>query len=100
MGGVHQFFFNSSGSYYELIENTLISLNEPNLLDLLHKAKQIAFPEMAVPVATNARRERMFAADPDGKLMDQLDALDQQFYRSRDTLSPKLDAFARENGLV
>jgi hypothetical protein len=42
-GGFHQVFFNSSGSYYDLIENGLVRFNEPRTLELLHQAKHIVF---------------------------------------------------------
>jgi hypothetical protein len=99
-GGFHQFFFNSSGSYYELIENNLVTFNEPDLLELLHQAKRLIFSDFIVPVDTKARRERMQVAEAGGDLMDKLNGLDQQFYRQRDTLSPKLETFARERRLV
>jgi|SRR5579862_3769950 len=94
-GGFHQFFFNSSGSYYELIENGLISFDEPQTLELLHRAKQTVFPEIPVPVEIEERRESMKDCEP-----SKLDELDQQFYRLPDSLSPKLQTFAREKGLV
>jgi hypothetical protein len=97
-GGFHQFFFNSSGSYYDLIENGLVTFNEPHALDLLHQAKQIIFPAIGVPTGMEARRRLMLAPTPD--LMNKLNTLDQQFYRSPDSLSAKLQAFARERGLV
>jgi hypothetical protein len=97
-GGFHQFFFNSSGAYYDLIENALVSFDEPRTLELLHQAKHIIFPEIAVPVDKKTRRDLLPASTPD--LMSKLDELDQWFYRGPDTLSPKLQAFARAKGLV
>jgi Domain of unknown function (DUF4375) len=97
-GGFHQFFFNSSGSYYDLIENGLASFDEQPTLELLRRAKQIVFQEMAIPSDTKARRHLMTAPSPD--LMNNLDELDQQFYRTPNHLSAKLEAFARERGLV
>jgi hypothetical protein len=97
-GGFHQFFFNSSGSYYELIENGLVTFDEPQTLGLLHQAKRIVFPEIAVPVSVETRRNLLPAPAPD--LMNSLDVLDQRFYRNPDTLTPKLEAFARQRGLI
>ena len=97
-GGFHQFFFNTSGSYHGLIENGLIDFNEPQTLELLRQAKQIVFPNIPVPVDAETRRGLMPAPTPD--VMSKLDALDQLFYGSPDTLTPKLEAFAREQGLV
>lgn len=94
-GGFHQFFFNSSGSYYDLIENGLATLDEPQMRELLHRAKEIVFAEMPVPVDMEVRRERMRECAP-----SVLDELDQRFYSMPDTLTPKLKAFARESGLV
>jgi len=97
-GGFQQVFFNSSGSYYDLIENGLVRFNEPRTLELLHQAKHIVFPEIAVPVDTRTRRDLMPA--PAADLMNQLNELDQRFYRCPDSLSAKLKAFARQQGLV
>ena len=96
-GGFHQFFFNSSGSYYDLIENGLVNFDGRQTLELLRQAKQIVFPEIAIPPDTKTRRHLM---PPTPDLMNTLDELDQQFYRSPDLLSAKLEAFAREQGLV
>lgn len=94
-GGFHQFFFNSSGSYYELIEEGLVTFDEPQALELLHQAKQIVFPEMPVHVDMEKRRELMRGCQP-----RKLDELDRRFYSNPDTLTPKLQAFARGQGLV
>jgi len=94
-GGFHQFFFNSSGSYYDLIENGLATFDEPQTRELLHRAKEIVFAEMPVPVDMEVRRERMRECAP-----SDLDELDQRFHSMPDTLTPKLKSFARERGLV
>ena len=94
-GGFHQFFFNSSGSYYDLIENGLGTFDDPQTRELLHRAKEVIFAEMPVPVDMEVRRERMRECAPSN-----LDELDQRFYSMPDTLTPKLKAFARERGLV
>jgi endogenous inhibitor of DNA gyrase (YacG/DUF329 family) len=94
-GGFHQFFFNSSGSYCELIENGLVTFDEPQILELLHQAVQIVFPETPVPVDMEIRRERMRGCAP-----SELDTLDRRYYANPDTLTSKLQAFAREQGLV
>jgi endogenous inhibitor of DNA gyrase (YacG/DUF329 family) len=97
-GGFHQFFFNSSGSYYGVIENGLVTFNEPQTLELLHQAKRIVFSDMAVPADTGTRRNHMPPSEPE--VMNKLNELDQRFYRTPDTLSAKLEAFAREKNLV
>jgi Domain of unknown function (DUF4375) len=45
-GGFHQFFFNSSGAYFDLIREGLATLDELQTLELLQRAKGIVFPEM------------------------------------------------------
>ena len=97
-GGFHQFFFNNSGSYYELIENGLVTFDESQTLELLHQSKEIVFPEILVPTDTGERRSTM--PEPTSELISKLDEFDQRFYRMPDTLTPKLEAFARERSLV
>jgi len=102
-GGFHQFFFNSSGSYYDLIETALVSLNEPQYLDLLHRAKEIVLPGMAVPSEWKRRRELLPIEQPGNPQPDwrrEIGELDRIFYSMPDTLTPKLQAFATEKGLV
>lgn len=102
-GGFHQFFFNSSGSYYDLIENGLAMLDESVNLRLLQQAKEIVFPGAMVPSDTHTRREVMPLVDRDDARplwVERLDELDQRFYANPDSLTPKLEAFARKHGLV
>lgn len=94
-GGFHQFFFNSSGSYYELIESGLVTFDEPKIQELLQQAKRIVFADVAVPAELRTRRERMRDC-----ATSQLDELDRRFYSLPDTLTPKLKAFAHEKGLL
>jgi len=63
-GGFHQFFFNSSGSYYELIESGLVTFDEPQALELLHQAKQVVFPETLVPADTELDVSRCAIVPP------------------------------------
>ena len=94
--GFHEVFFNFS--FYDLIENGPVRFNEPRTLELLHQAKHIVFPEIAVQKDTRTRRDLMPA--PAADLMNKLNELDQRFYRCPDSLSAKLKMFAREPGLV
>jgi hypothetical protein len=99
--GFYDFFFNSSGSYYELIENALISLDEPQYLDLLYRAKEIVLPGIAVPSDWRRRREILpIPGSPRPDWAKKMDELDRTFYSMPDTLTPKLQAFARQQGLV
>ena len=82
----------------ELVENALVTFEEPQMLELLQQARQIVFPEIAVPMDTDTRRNLL--PEPAPNLMNKLNELDQRFYRSADTLTPKLEIFARQRGLV
>src|SRR6266568_9187678 len=55
-GGFHQYFINSSGSYYDYAEKGLIALGATQTLELLRQAKDILFPMISVPVDTEVRR--------------------------------------------
>jgi len=102
-GGFDQYFFNSSGSYYRYAEKGLTLLGDTLVLELLHQAKEIVFPGVPVPVDTGARRRLLPVADPDApdpEWVRKLDELDQRFYANPDDLSPRLEAFALEQGLV
>jgi hypothetical protein len=102
-GGFHQYFFNSSGSYYAYAEKGLVALGATQILELLRKAKAILFPDVPVPVETKRRREILpviasSAARPDWNR--QLGELDKHFYADNNGLTPRLEAFARSEGLV
>lgn len=102
-GGFHQFFFNSSGAYYDLIESALVTLDELTVLELLRQAKQIVFPGVDVPVDSKTRRSSLCLPEPDSpqpEWANKLDELDRRFYSTPNTLTGKLQEFARERGLV
>src|SRR5437870_10167234 len=60
----HQYFFNSSGSYYNHAENGLIAVDAMHTLELLREAKDILFPTMSAPVDTEMRRQLIPVAEP------------------------------------
>lgn len=102
-GGFHHFFFNSSGAYYNLIESALVTFDEPTILALLRQAKQIVFTDVDVPVDLKTRRGPLGLPEPDStqpEWANKLDELDRRFYSTPDTLTGKLQGFARERGLV
>jgi Domain of unknown function (DUF4375) len=102
-GGFHQYFFNSSGSYYEYGEKGLVTLGALQTLDLLRQAKEIVFPGVSVPADTEIRRNLLPVVEPDSPSPEwarKLDELDQRFYANADNLTPRLEAFARQQGLV
>ena len=102
-GGFHQYFFNSSGSYYEYAEKGLVAVGALHTLDLLRQAKEVVFPGVPVPVDTEVRRNLLPVFEPDSPNPEWsrvLNGLDQRFYANTDNLTPRLEAFARQQGLV
>jgi len=102
-GGFDQYFFNSSGSYYNYAEEGLVAIGATHTLELLRQAKEIVFPAISVPQDTQTRRELLPAIEPDTPSPEwsrKLDELDQRFYANSDNLTPRLEAFAREQGLI
>jgi hypothetical protein len=78
-GGFHQVFFNSSGSYYDLIENGLVRFNEPRTLELPHQAKH--------PRISGNRGSAGYQHAP-GPYACARSRLDEQIERARSTLLP------------
>jgi len=102
-GGFHQYFFNSSGSYYAHAEKGLTTLAAKQTLELLRQAKEILFPAMSVPVDTETRRQVILVADPGAptpQWLDKVNELDKRFYADSENLTSRLKTFAREQGLV
>lgn len=98
-GGFHQYFSNSSGKYYRFAEGGLVSLGAQKTLELLHQAKKLIFAEKSVPTDNEQRRQFLYRF-PEGELETALNVFDQRFYNSPDEVSPLLEAFAREQGLI
>jgi len=102
-GGFDQYFFNSSGSYYNYAEKGLVAIGAMQTLELLRQAKDIVFPAIPVPEDTQTRRELLSTIESDTlnpEWSRKLDELDQRFYANSDNLTPRLEAFAREQGLI
>jgi len=98
-GGFHQYFYNSSGSYYSLAEECLILLGAFKTLEILHAAKEVLFPEMTVPAKTAKRRE-ILCADLPLPQSELLDALDRQFWDNPDGIEEKMRRFAIDQHLL
>ncbi len=102
-GGFHQYFINSSGSYYDYAEKGLIALGATQTLELLRKAKDILFPTISVPVDTEIRRRLVPVVEPGTptpEWVNKADELDRRFYADSENLTSRLKAFAREQGFV
>ena len=100
-GGFHQYFFNSSGSYYNYAENGLVRLGATQILELLRLAKEIVFPLTPVPMDMKTRR--LLIPIPGYPLPDwaeKLNEIDRRFNACPDEITPRLEAYAREHKLV
>lgn len=103
MVGFDQYFFNSSGSFYSYAEKGLMVLGDTQVLELLRQAKEIVLPGVPVPKDTAVRRGLLPVADPEApepEWVRLLNELDQRFYADPGDLTSRLEAFARERGLV
>jgi hypothetical protein len=103
-GGFEQYFFNDSGSYCPYAEEGLIAVGAFQTLELLQAAKEVLFPGVPVPVTIGERRRAL----PSHPEMDSspsgwsqiLHGLDQRFWTDPDGIGLRLEAFARDHGLV
>lgn len=97
-GGLEQYFFNSSGSYYDYAERGLMALGAVETLNLLRGAKAVLFPATPVPQDTKNRRDAV--RDIPARWSSRLDALDKKYWGDPDGLVSRLQTFARERGLI
>jgi hypothetical protein len=95
-GGFTQYFHNSSGDYYVCAEAGLEALGASNSLRLLRLAKDAIFGSSPVP-DSQARR---WGEGQDDETEAILSELDDQFYKDPDNLGDKMEAFAKDRGLV
>jgi hypothetical protein len=103
-GGFHQYFFNDSGSYYTFAEEGLIALGAFQTLELLQEAKEVLLPSVSVPVNIGERR-RALPSYPEGnsltpKWSKKLDDLDKRYWADSEGITLRLEAFARNHGLI
>jgi hypothetical protein len=87
-GGLHQFFFNSSGAMYGTALDGLFEIEANETAGLLSRAKELLFGGKAVPVDTSARRALLQQRG----MPAELEELDQAFWKNGE----KLDARCRE----
>jgi len=102
-GGFDQYFFNSSGADYLYAEKGLLAVGAAEALELLRQAKELLFPTTVVPVDTKTRRQILrddLEGKRSGQLDPKLDALNRDFWTDPDKLEARMQAFAREHGLV
>jgi hypothetical protein len=93
-GGIHQFFFNSSGSYYREALRGLEELGAMRCHALLLAAREEWFPAGDPPRDTAARRVILPSPSRD------LDWIDKEFWTDPDKLGEKLRKYAVDHNLV
>jgi hypothetical protein len=103
-GGFHQYFFNNAGSYYVYAEEGLIALGAFQTLELLQEAKDVLFPSIPVPISIAERRRALSSYPEDNsptpEWSEKLDALDNRYWADSEGITLRLEAFARNHGLV
>jgi len=104
-GGVHQFFYNSSGNFYSEVIAGLQELGAIKSLELLLLAKQVLFSDVDLPAATAERREILpwWPKDktaPTPAWSVELDSIDGKFYADPDKLGERLRYYALYHKLI
>ena len=98
-GGFDQYFFNSSSDYYSDAEIGLEEMGAVQSLSLLKRAKEIVFGFAPVPEDTERRREILRQLDSES-YANQLEDLDNLFWKDSDGLSNHIESFARKYALI
>jgi len=98
-GGFHQFFWNSSGGMYREAVSGLEILGAYHQLELLLRAKQIAFPEGEPPGNCGERRQSLNSPASDMRT-EALDEIDRAFWKESKTLHSRLTRFAEAKGII
>jgi uncharacterized protein DUF4375 len=104
-GGFHQYFYNSSGTNHHETERSLMAIGATEEANLLIQARQVFFPDGAVPSNVMERRAKIpfpFEAPETNWPKKSYEELDKVFYegKSEESLSQRLKDFAREQGLI
>ena len=94
-GGLHQFFFNSSGSMYGAALNGLYELEAHETAGLLSGAKELLFGSPPVPMDTGERRRLMQARNAPAEL----EQLDSAFWKDTEKLGERCKKYAHEHQL-
>lgn len=98
-GGFDQFFWNSSGDFFEEAVAGLERLEAFKTLELVQQAKMIVFSGAEPPRYWEDRRSLLrILESTEGS--QSLDTLDAAFWEDPDSLNEKLTRFAEAQGLV
>jgi hypothetical protein len=103
-GGFDQFFFNSSGAYYQGAAAGLAELGASHSLGMLRQAAEAIFGKDDPP-EDQAERWKVMQGEPHwgGSSAEQemlLDGLDKQYCRDPDGLFDRLNGYAEVHGLI
>ena len=103
-GGFHQFFYNSSGEFYDQVVDGLTRLQAFASLKLLSEAKEILFGDADVPADRTERYNLMENRPETGAESTprriRLEEIDKAYWKNPDSLGAKLDEYAETQGLV
>jgi len=88
-GGFHQFFSNSTGEYVTETMRALVEIGATKTSELLKRAVSIGFP---AGYPSDASQYESLVADFDD-VVDELDALDQEFFKYADPLSELVNKY-------
>jgi hypothetical protein len=94
-GGLHQFFFNSSGSMYGSALDGLYELEAHETAGLLTRSKELLFGSEPVPQGTAERRKLLQARDTP----PELEELDKAFWKNSEKLDERCKTYASDHQL-
>jgi hypothetical protein len=96
-GGMHQYFSNSSGELYQETLEYLNTINAQATLALLKKAKNILFGSKPVPKEQSERNKLIIHENEWG---EDLDLIDEEYYKDIDNIGDKMNQFAVDTGII
>jgi hypothetical protein len=106
-GGFDQFFWNSSGDYYQLAVAGLEDLGAASALAIVKEAADTVFGRSGPPAdqterwrILDSKTRRLSEVLTRYRQRSRLEGLDEQFWEDPDRLADRLTAYAEERGLV
>jgi len=106
-GGFDQFFWNSSGDYYQLAVAGLEDVGAVSALALVKEAADTVFGRSGPPAdrterwrIMDSKTRRLSEVLTRNRQRSRLESLDKQFWEDPDRLADRLTAYAEERGLI
>ncbi len=93
-GGFSQFYFNTSGNYYNDIVNALEKVKSIKFLDLL-KRSSTPFPDYIIPIGKDERQIILETIEEEAEEL--WENLEQEFYKYEENIYDLLIDYIREN---